>query len=212
MQKWLANQPWLNWSQWKRNNPSPASLTARALSRKQERAKHVEFKRVQQKSILFFAGALLIAACTRSALPSGDGFFIAPTLVGGSTPIILETFTALPASPTPPCDNHLVFLRDISVPDGTRFAPGAPIEKSWEVRNDGTCPWSRGYFVQLEDGPAMGAIDRQALPEAQPGEVVVLTIQFTAPAASGIHRSSWRAHDFGGNPFGVLFFIDIVVE
>jgi hypothetical protein len=166
----------------------------------------------QARNGLFVIGVLILTACTRSALPSNAGFFIAPSLVGNSTPIILETGTALPATATPECENHLVFLRDVTVPDGTVFAPGETIEKSWEVRNDGTCPWIRGYFVQLEDGPAMGAIDRQALPEAGPGEAVILTIQFTAPAQAGPYRSSWRAHDFGGNPFGVLFFVDVRVE
>jgi hypothetical protein len=210
MQKWLANQPWLNWSPSKRKLGKTAPVSGlSSVLRTLTKYPQVN-KRAFTNAIAFVAGALLIAACTRSA--SVGDLFIAPTLVGGSAPIILETFTALPASPTPDCENHLVFLRDITVPDGTRFSPGAPIEKSWEIRNDGTCAWIRGYFVQLEDGPAMGAIDRQALPEALPGEVVVLTVQFTAPAATGSHRSSWRAHDFAGNPFGVLFFIDIVVE
>jgi hypothetical protein len=198
MQKWLENQRWLNWSRSK-HNPLGKNNTA-----------FRSHKHAFLNAVAFTVGVLLIAACTRSA--SVGDLFIAPTLVGGSAPIILETFTALPASPTPDCENHLVFLRDVSVPDGTKFSPGDPIEKSWEIRNDGTCAWIRGYFVQLEDGPAMGAIDRQALPEALPGEAVVLTVQFTAPAAAGMYRSSWRAHDFAGNPFGVLFFIDIVVE
>jgi hypothetical protein len=166
----------------------------------------------QQKLFIALLATLFLIACTRSALPSSGGMFIAPTLAGGSAPILLETPTGLPATATPECDNHLVFMTDVTVPDGTHFAPGAPVEKSWEVRNDGTCSWIRGYFVQLEDGPAMGAIDRQALPEAAPGEVVVLTIQFTAPNVAGNYRSSWRAHDFGGNPFGVLFYVDIIVD
>ncbi len=210
MRRWLENLPWPNWSLWKlslRRNSADFGLSSvlRTLTKDPGIS-----KRAFTNAIAFIVGALLIAACTRSA--SVGDFFIAPTLVGDSAPIILETFTALPASPTPDCENHLVFLRDVTVPDGTRFSPGAPIEKSWEIRNDGTCAWIRGYFVELEDGPAMGAIDRQALPEALPGEVVVLTVQFTAPAATGSHRSSWRAHDFAGNPFGVLFFIDIVVD
>lgn len=161
--------------------------------------------------LLAIVGVLFLAACTRSAL--GDqAIFVAPTLVGNSSPLILETTTALPASPTPPCENNLVFLRDINIPDGTHFLAGQPIEKSWEVRNDGSCAWVRGYSVQLADGIAMGAIDRQALPEAQPGEVVVITIQFTAPAAAGTYRSAWKAHDQTGEPFGVQIYIEIIVE
>lgn len=156
---------------------------------------------------------LLVAACTRSALPANEGYFIAPTLVGNSTPLILETYTPLPASATPPCENNLVFLRDVNVPDGQHFLAGQPIEKSWEVRNDGTCPWTRGYSLHLVDGSnAMGAIDRQALPESQPGETMIITIQFRAPAQAGTYRSAWKAHDSGGEPFGVQIYVEIIVD
>jgi hypothetical protein len=155
---------------------------------------------------------LLLAACTRSALPANGNYFLAPTLAGNSTAVLLETHTPPPATATAECENHLVFLLDVTVPDGTHFAQGETIEKSWEIRNEGTCPWVRGYFVQLEDGPGLGAIERQPLPEAQPGEAVVLTIQFKAPNVPGNYRSSWRAHDFGEQPFGVLFYVDIVVD
>jgi len=169
-------------------------------------------KNAPLSGLLLIVSVFLFAACTRSLLPRNEGFFLAPTLAGGSNPIPLETFTALPASPTPPCDNNLVFLRDISVPDGTVFSPGESIEKSWEVRNEGSCAWIRGYSIQLQDGPALGAIDRQALPEAQPGETVVITVQFTAPNEPGHYRSLWKAFELGGEPFGVGFYIDIVVE
>ncbi len=162
--------------------------------------------------MLLIAGVFFLAACTRSLLPASGGYFIAPTLVGAANPIILETYTPLPATERPPCDNNLVFIRDVTVPDGTHFAPGAPIEKSWELRNDGTCAWLRGYSVQLKDGPAMGAIDRQALPEAEPGETIVLTIEFIAPPAAGHYRGLWKAYDLGGEAFGVGFYVDIIVD
>ena len=156
--------------------------------------------------------ALVLAACTRSALPANQGYFVAPSLEGNSTPLILETYTPLPATATPPCENNLVFLRDVTVPDGQHFLAGQPIDKTWEVRNDGTCPWIRGYSLRLVDGHALGAIDRQALPEAQPGQTVNITIQFTAPQQAGTYRSSWKAHELGGEPFGVQIYMEIIVE
>lgn len=171
-------------------------------------------KRAPLVSLLTIAGVLLFAAaCTRSALPADQGYFIAPSLAANSTPLVLETPTPLPASPTPPCENNLVFIQDITVPDGTHFLAGQPIEKQWEVRNDGTCPWIRGYSLKLVDGSnPMGAIDRQALPEAQPGETVVITVEFTAPAAAGTHRTAWKAYDIGDTAFGVQIYMEIIVE
>lgn len=157
-------------------------------------------------------GVLMLVACTRSALPADQGYFIPPTLVGGSDPLILETATLAPATATPECENNLVFLRDVTVPDGTHYLAGQEFEKTWEVRNDGTCPWIRGNSLQLVDGVAMGAIDRQALPEAQPGDTVNITILFRAPAQPGTYRSAWKAHDVGGVPFGVQIYVEVIVE
>ncbi len=170
-------------------------------------------KRHVFSSLLLIAGVLLLAtACTRSALPADKGFFIAPTIVSNSTPLILETQTPLPATATPPCENNLVFMQDVTVPDGQHFLAGQPVVKTWQVRNDGSCAWVRGYSLRLVDGVAMGAIDRQALPEAVPGDVVEITIQFTAPAQPGTYRSAWKAYDQTESPFGVQIYVEIIVE
>lgn len=165
------------------------------------------------RSLLLTVGVLLFAAaCTRSALPADQGFFVAPSLVSNATPLILETYTPQPATPTPPCKNDLVFMQDLTVPDGQHFLAGQPIVKTWQVRNDGSCAWGRGYSLRLVDGVAMGAIDRQALPEAVPGDVVEITIQFTAPQQPGTYRSAWKAHDQTEQPFGVQIYVEIIVE
>lgn len=163
----------------------------------------------------WLAGAglvLLLAACTRSALPADQGLFIPPTLAGDTAPLILETHTPPPPSPTAPCDNGLVFLQDLNIPDGTHMLAGQTFEKSWQVRNDGSCPWVRGYTVRLVGDVAMGAIDRQALPEVPPGETAAITIQFQAPQLPGTYRSAWKAFDLGGREFGVQIYVEIIVQ
>ncbi|MQC26632.1 MAG: hypothetical protein DWG76_04170, partial [Chloroflexi bacterium] len=155
---------------------------------------------------------LLLAACTRSSLSQGEGYFIAPSVDPNSTPLVLETATALPATPTPPCDNHMVFLQDLTIPDGTVMAARNRFEKVWQVRNDGSCPWTRGYTLKLEDGPSLGVLTRYPLPASSQGDTVELVVEFTAPDEAGVYRSSWRAHDFGGEPFGVLIYLEIVVQ
>lgn len=162
--------------------------------------------------LLLAAVGWFLAACTRSALPADKGFFIAPTIVSNSTPLILETQTPQPATATPPCENNLVFMQDITVPDGQHFLAGQTIVKTWQVRNDGSCAWVRGYSLRLVDGVAMGAIDRQALPEAVPGDVVEITMQFTAPPQPGTYRSAWKAFDQTDKAFGVQIYVEIIVE
>lgn len=159
------------------------------------------------------AAALFLAACTRSLLPASGGYFIAPTLVGAANPIILETYTPLPPTERAPCDDNLVFLRDVSVPDGTHFSPGETFDKTWELRNDGTCDWVHGYYAELREGdPPLGAIPKQALPETSAGDTVIFTIQFTAPREPGPYRAFWKAHTVNGDAFGVGFYIDIIVD
>jgi hypothetical protein len=169
-------------------------------------------KNASLSGLLLIAGVLFISACTRSALPADQGYFIPPTLQGDAEALILETPTPGPATATPICENNLVFLRDVTVPDGQHFLAGQTIEKSWEVRNDGTCPWVQGYSLRLVDGIAMGAIDRQALPQTGAGQSVVVTIEFRAPQEPGTYRSAWKAHDQGGQPFGVQIYMEVIVE
>jgi hypothetical protein len=153
-----------------------------------------------------------LAACTRSSLPAEAGLFIAPSVDPNSIPLVLETSTSLPATATPPCENHMVFLQDLTIPDGTIVTPGANFEKSWQVRNDGSCNWIRGYTLELEDGPPLGPLRRHSLPQTLAGETAAITVQFTAPEEPGVYRSSWRAHDLGGASFGVLIYLEIVVQ
>lgn len=137
---------------------------------------------------------------------------MAPPVGAESNPVELETPTPPPPAPTAPCDNDMVFLQDLTVPDGSVFKPGVGISKSWSIRNEGSCTWTEGYTLVLEDGPALGAFDKQPLPAAEPGEAVEMHVDFFAPPQPGNYRSAWRAHDLGGEPFGVLIYIEIVVE
>jgi len=162
--------------------------------------------------ILLAGGVLILSACTLSSLPEGEKYFIPPSLDPQASPLVLETATGLPASPTPPCDNHMVFLLDVTVPDGSVFAPGEQIDKVWQVRNEGTCSWGGGYTIGLEEGPPLGLLIRHEIPETLPGESAQIQVSFTAPEAPGNYRSSWRAQDGGKNAFGVLIYIEITVS
>ena len=161
---------------------------------------------------IWAGGVLILAACTRSSLPEGENFFVAPSLDPKASPLVLETATPPPASPTPPCTNHLVFLQDLTVPDGSSFAPGEDIDKVWQVRNDGSCVWSRGYTIQLEDGSPLGLLTEHPIPETLPGESAEIRVALRAPDEPGNYRSAWRAHDIGDQSFGVLIYLEIKVR
>jgi hypothetical protein len=137
---------------------------------------------------------------------------VAPTLARPPSQIALASPTPPPLTPTPACTNSLVFVQDLTVPDGTRFAPGAPIDKIWLVRNDGTCNWDARYRLRFLDGEPMGAEDEQALFPARAGAEAQIQIHFTAPDSSGTYASRWQAYTPLGEPFGELIFLLIEVD
>ena len=101
---------------------------------------------------MLIGGVLILGACAPGANPANTDYFIAPSLDPQSSPLVLETSTPPPASPTPPCNNNMVFLLDVTIPDGTTFKPGEKIEKVWRVRNDGSCPGAEATPFSLRMG------------------------------------------------------------
>ena len=116
------------------------------------------------------------------------------------------------STPTPPCEPGLVFLEDLTIPDGSVAAPEEQLDKRWQVENSGTCNWDSTYGLQLIAGPDLGAPQEQALFPARSGIEAMIRMLFTAPTEPGTYRSAWQAHDPQGRLFGDPFFIEIVVE
>lgn len=156
--------------------------------------------------------AYLLSACGGQVARIPENPFLAPSLA----PMIQISPTRSPETSDPTetisCIDKLKFVEDLTVPDGTRFAPRATIEKVWLVRNEGTCNWDTGYTLRLISGPDMGAEAEQALFPARSGTEVEIRLFFFAPGAPGSYVSKWQAFDPAGEPFGDLIFVDIVVD
>jgi hypothetical protein len=164
---------------------------------------------------------LVAGACSTTASPT---VFVAPTMAAApvvvpSTPSpgaapnaeVLVVPTVVAPSPTPPCIDGLSYLQDLTVPDGSRVAPGQIIDKQWQVANSGTCNWDERYRLTLIGGDAMGAEPQQPLYPARAGTEGILRILFTAPATEGIYQCQWQAVNPDGLQFGDAFYMEIVV-
>ena len=147
--------------------------------------------------------------------------YVPPSAVPGATqagllpgPTASPTGLAEPVLPTvtPTCTNDLLFLEDLTIPDGTKVAPGALIDKRWQVQNSGTCNWDERYSLRLFNGPSLSAPETQALFPARGGAQAVIRMLLTAPVEPGSYRSAWQAYDAQGQPFGQPVFIQIVVQ
>ncbi len=146
-------------------------------------------------------------------LPAATLALSSPTPLASATPSALPSDTPLAALPTATldCTNNLLFIFDVTIPDGTVVAPGTLLDKQWLVQNAGSCNWDERYRLRLIDGNALGA-GEQSLYPALAGAQVTLRIEFTAPAEAGDYVSEWQAFDPEGNPFGDSFFIKISVQ
>ncbi|NTW12812.1 MAG: hypothetical protein HGA30_05835 [Anaerolineales bacterium] len=174
-----------------------------------------------EPNAIFTQAALTVQAqLNQTATPS---LFNTPTLPPPQPTNTAVTFPTLPpatntpvASPTPLCDLGQ-FVRDVTIPDGTSFTPGATFTKTWRIRNAGTCNWS-GYSLVFDSGDAMSGTSPIAIGTVGPGQEIDLSVNLTAPATNGSYRGYWRIR----NPSGVLipiqgghqgrsFFVDIKV-
>jgi hypothetical protein len=153
----------------------------------------------------------LTTATAAPTVASSPTAALEPGAEASATPL-LSAATGTPA-PTAegPCTNNLGFLADITVPDGTQFEPGKPIDKQWRVRNTGTCEWGPDYRLVLVSGNALSGRGEIALYPARPGNEAILQMAMVAPQEPGSYSGRWQARDPAGKLFGERIFITIQV-
>ena len=125
--------------------------------------------------------------------------------------------TVVPAPPPPTARRaSMTFLRDQTVPDGTPTVAGTDFHKQWAVRNSGERHWGSGFRLVFVQGDAQMArgVTAHVVPEAAPGDEVILSVAMTAPAAQNgaptPYSSLWRLQDDRGAFFGDPIWAKIV--
>ncbi|MBV6450129.1 MAG: hypothetical protein MHPDNHAH_00850 [Anaerolineales bacterium] len=102
------------------------------------------------------------------------------------------------------CTDKAQFIADVTVPDGTRFEPGAPFTKDWRLRNVGTCTWTTSYSLVFDTGEKMGAVASSNFANnIAPGQIIDITINMTAPSAAGHYIGYWKFKNAQGALFGI---------
>jgi hypothetical protein len=137
----------------------------------------------------------------------------------------LPGYTAVPATNTPLptatavtyCD-WVMFLKDVTIPDGTQMGPGEVFTKTWRLQNRGTCTWTSDYMLVFTSGDPMGATTAMRLPgRVAPGQTVDVSITLTAPNSLGRQVGYWMLRNPSGTLFGYgnsaekAFYVDIKV-
>src|SRR5688572_31406473 len=167
------------------------------------------------------------AALTVQAQLTQPAAFSTPTLPAPlSTPLATNTVSGLPtlsaptfppaASATAACD-LAQFVRDVTIPDGTTYSPGASFTKTWRLKNAGNCTWT-GYSLAFESGDQMNGTSPTTIGAVTPGQEVDVSVTLTAPATPGSYRGYWGIHNAAeafipvlGGTQGKSFFVDIKV-
>ena len=124
---------------------------------------------------------------------------------GGADPAWVVNGVAISSGAFPPagCD-RAQFVTDVSVPDGTTFAPGTPFTKTWRLKNVGTCTWSTAYAMVFDTGDKMSGPDLVNMPNAvAPGQTVDVSVSLTAPSSAASYRGYWKFQNAGGARFGI---------
>ncbi|MBI5033195.1 MAG: hypothetical protein HZB51_21960 [Chloroflexi bacterium] len=137
-------------------------------------------------------------------LPVTIAFANKPTPTAAPTKAA-PTATAVPAGPTAtalptgvPCTNAFAFVADVTYPDGTSVTPGQQFNKTWRIKNTGTCAWTSAYQFVRVAGEQMSSSDAYAMPPTAPGATADVTVPMTAPATPGAHSSRWQLRDPNG--------------
>ncbi len=167
---------------------------------------NIDLDSVRTQAVSTFASSLtqtLAAAPTHSSTPI---IFEEPS----ATPTI-QTETPFPTATTNPCYN-LLYIRDVTIPDGTQMKAGEVFTKTWEVQNIGGCAWRAGFTFQHVGGDSMRG-NTVTLTEAIPtGAKRQISVELVVPSGiNGLIQSSWRMADENGVFFGDTLSVNIVV-
>jgi len=100
--------------------------------------------------------------------------------------------------------NAAFFVGDIGLKDGALLPAGETFRKTWDVRNIGTCTWSREYRLVFNGGKHMDGPNSARFPEiVEPGDHLFLSVTMITPAKSGTYIGYWMLQAPDGSKFGV---------
>lgn len=127
-----------------------------------------------------------------------------------ATQVVVPTVPVTPSAGG--CVNGMVYVADVTIPDGQAFNPGAGFRKTWRVKNSGTCSWDSNYSFSLASGSSMGTNSIYVPGIVAPGQTVDLSVDLTAPNAAGAYKGYWQMRSPQGASFGQVIWVSIKVN
>ena len=101
---------------------------------------------------------------------------------------------ALPPTATPlPC--NWAKLVSETYADGTSININTNFNKSWRIRNAGTCTWNSNYKIAFYSGDGMGGPASKLFGRSvAPGDTIDLILPLKVPATAGTYKGTWHLY------------------
>ena len=104
------------------------------------------------------------------------------------------------------------FVADVTIPDNTQLGNEEEFEKTWRVRNNGSCAWPEDAVLAFASGEQMGAPESVEVGAVEPGEQVDIPVQMKAPADPGQYKGTWRMKSVDGFYGGGMWVVILAGE
>ena len=153
----------------------------------------------------------VIARMQKSDLPPDEiptdttaTFTPEPSMTLPPTATITPTLTPTATVTSIPC-NRASFISDVTYPDGSEIYINNGFVKTWRLQNTGSCTWTSGYKLIFFNGDRMGAPDEVVLTggTVAPGATVDVSVNLTAPSATGTYKGEFKLKGPDGLIFGI---------
>jgi hypothetical protein len=104
------------------------------------------------------------------------------------------------------------FINDASIPDGTEITMEHLFEKSWVIKNTGTCDWDSNFHLRLYSGDRMSGSDYTFTKPVKAGQTTTVTIRMYAPNQQGTYTGTWSMTYGSAGFFGEFVTVKIVAK
>eukprot|EP01089_Gocevia_fonbrunei_P013425 TRINITY_DN3449_c0_g1_i6.p1 TRINITY_DN3449_c0_g1~~TRINITY_DN3449_c0_g1_i6.p1 ORF type:complete len:544 (+),score=144.96 TRINITY_DN3449_c0_g1_i6:93-1634(+) len=102
------------------------------------------------------------------------------------------------------------FISDVTIDDGSVFAPKTTFTKIWKLRNTGHSAWPLYTKLEFVSGDVLSSSQSVDVPSIQPNEEIDIAVDMVAPERSGRFISNFRLAAPGVR-FGHRVWADITV-
>lgn len=143
---------------------------------------------------------------TATPLPSNT-----PAVTATMPPTIAPASSPTSAAAANFCDNSM-YVSDVTYPDNTVVAPGLAFEKTWAVKNTGTCAWTESYSVTYISGDQMNGSSEYVGQAVASQAQVNVSVSLAAPLKPGTYSGYWRLANSKGAQFGQVLSVVIIVS